>query len=214
MNLQLFYSPIACSMVPFITRTEANAVFDVRTVNFRNRQHMTPEYLAVNPQHKVPVLLIDGRALTENVAINTWIARAYPAAKLMPSDPMEEIRAISRMAWFASGVHPHLSRINAPEKFCDVPGSEPSVRRLAAQFTAENFTIANGLLAGREYFFDHFTAVDAYFFWCVRRATQYDLPLAAYPDLLAHFERMKQRASVQKVLAFEAQTQAAWAKEA
>lgn len=206
MKLQLHYSPIACSMVPLINLTEAGADFEVLPVNFRKGQHMSPEYLAINPQHKVPVLVIDGRPLTENVAINTFIARSFPAAKLLPADPMEEIAAISRMAWCASGIHPHLSRINAPLKFCDTPGSEDATRRLAVKFTDENFAIANGLLADREFFFDHFTAVDSYFFWCLRRATQYDLPLGAYPHCLAHFERVKQRASARKALSFEAET--------
>ena len=102
-----------------------------------------------------------------------------------------------------------LSRINAPLKFCDVPGSEPATRRLAGEYVAENFRAADALLKGRDFFFDHFTAVDAHFFWCVRRATQYNLPLDGYPNLLAHFERMKQRASVQKVLAFEKETEKA-----
>jgi hypothetical protein len=33
----------------------------------------------------------------------------------------------------------------------------------------ENYQIAEEILAGRDYFFDHFTAVDAHFFWCFRR---------------------------------------------
>ena len=209
MRLQLFYSPIACSMVAYINLTESGADFEVMPVNFRKGAHLAPEYLAINPLHKVPVLAVDGRPLTENVAIATWVARQYPKAKLLPADPFEEVAAISRMSWFASGVHPHLSRINAPLKFCDVPGSEPATRRLAGEYVAENFRAADALLKGRDFFFDHFTAVDAHFFWCVRRATQYNLPLDGYPNLLAHFERMKQRASVQKVLAFEKETEKA-----
>jgi glutathione S-transferase len=209
MRLQLYYSPIACSMVPYINLAEADAKFEVVPVNFRIGAHMTPEYLAINPLHKVPVLAVDGRPLTENVAINTFIARQFPAARLLPADPMDEIVAISRMSWLASGVHPHLSRINAPLKFCDTPGSEAATRRLAAAFTAENFRAADSLLKDREFFFDHFTAVDAHFFWCVRRATQYDLPLGEYPNLLAHFDRMKQRRSVQRVLAYEKETEKA-----
>lgn len=206
MKIQLFYSPIACSMVPYINLTEAGADFEPVIVNFRAGYHLSAEYLAINPLHKVPVLAIDGKPLTENVAINTWIARAFPAARLLPSDPMDELMAISRMAWFAAGVHPHLSRINAPLKFCDVPGSEAATRRLAIAFTDENFRVADALLKGRELFFDHYTAADGYFFWCVRRATQYDIALDPWPNVKAHFERMRERASVKKVLAFEAET--------
>ena len=67
----------------------------------------------------------------------------------------------------------------------------------------ELFKIADDLLAGREFFFDHFTAPDAHFFWCQRRARQFELDLSGFKHCTAHFERMMQRPSVQKLLAFE-----------
>src|SRR5207244_2327642 len=100
---------------------------------------------------------------TENVAIQTWIARQFPAAKLLPTDPMRELHAISLLAWCASGIHPFLSRINSPPRVCDLPGSEEAVRRLAQQQLFENYQIGDDLLADREWVFDHFTAVYAHF---------------------------------------------------
>jgi glutathione S-transferase len=214
MQLVLYYAPNACSLVPYVTLTEAGAAFEVRPLNFRKSQHMTPEYLRVNPRHKVPVLVIDGTPLTENVAIQTWIARHFPAARLLPADPMQELRAISLLAWCASGIHPFLSRLNAPARVCDVPGAEPSVRRLATQQLFENYKIADDLLAGREWFFDHFTAVDAHFFWCFRRGSQFDLELSQFGNCTRHFEGMRQRPSVQKLLAYEAEVQRSFAAAA
>ena len=92
MQLILYYAPNACSLVPFVTLTEAGAPFEVRPLNFRKLQHMAPEYLQLNPKHKVPVLLIDGMPLTENAAIQTWIAGNFAAARLFPADPMQEFR--------------------------------------------------------------------------------------------------------------------------
>ena len=137
--------------------------------------------------HKVPVLLIDGQPLTENVAIQIWIARNFPGAKLLPSDQMQEIKAISLMAWCASEFHPHLSRTNSPAKYCDAPGSEESIRRIAAKLLHENFRIADQRLAGHDYFFDHFTAADAHFLWCFRRATQLELPCRSVHQLHGPF---------------------------
>ena len=61
-------------MVPYINLTEAGADFEVLPLNFSKGGHMSPEYLRLNPKHRVPVLMIDGEPLTENVAINLWIA--------------------------------------------------------------------------------------------------------------------------------------------
>ena len=69
MKLTLYYAPMTCALVPYVTLTEASANFDVRNINTRNGQNRSPEFLAVNPKHKVPVLVIDGEPLTENVAI-------------------------------------------------------------------------------------------------------------------------------------------------
>jgi glutathione S-transferase len=214
MQLILYYAPNACSLVPYVTLTEANAPFEVRPLNFRKSQHMTPEYLRLNPKHKVPVLVIDGAPLTENVAIQIWIARHFPAAKLLPVEPMQELQAISLLAWCASGIHPFLSRINSPPRVCDLPGSEESVRRLAQQQLFENYQIADDKLASREWFFEHFTAVDAHFFWCFRRGTQFNLDVSPFRNCLAHFERMKQRPSVRKLLAYEEEVQTAFAQAA
>jgi glutathione S-transferase len=203
MDLTLYYAPNACSLVPYVTLTEANAAFDVRPLNFRARQHFAPDYLAVNPRHKVPALVVDGRVLTENVAIQLWIARAFPEARLLPADPWQEMQAISILAWVASGMHPSLRNINTPAKACELPGSEASVRAVAEKELAENYRVADGMLAGREYFFDHFTAADAHFFWAFRRGIQLKVDLSAFPNCQAHFARIEARPSVRKVIAYE-----------
>ena len=76
MEILLYYAPIACSLVPYVTLTEANVNFEVRTVNLRKEQQKSADYLKLNPKHKVPLLVVDGRPLSENVAIQIWIARA------------------------------------------------------------------------------------------------------------------------------------------
>jgi glutathione S-transferase len=214
MELTLCYAPLTCALVPFVTLTEAGADFKVRNLNTRANQHKTPEFLALNPKHKVPVLLIDGEPLTENVAIQLFIARQFPDARLLPVDSRAEVKAISLMAWFASTIHPHLTPNARPENYCDLPGSAESVKRVAGKLLFEDFSIADTLLAGREWWFDHFTAPDAYFFWCFRRALSFNLDLSAFSHCRAHFDRMLARPSVQKVLAHEKAVQEAFARGA
>lgn len=211
MKLTLYYAPQTCALVPFVTLTEAGAGFEVRDINTRKGGNRAPEFLALNPKHKVPVLVIDGRPLTENVALQIWIHRQFPGARLLPAEPEAEIEAISLMAWCASGIHPHLTPNARPENFCDLPGSEESVKRVANRLLLEDFALAERLLAGREWFMDHFTAVDAYFFWCFRRALSFRLRLDAFPACGAHFERMLARRSVQRVIAHEKRVMDAFA---
>ena len=212
MEIALYYAPNTCALAPYITLTEAGANFEVRPLNYRKREHFTPEYLKINPKHKVPTLVVDGKILTENVAIHQWVHRTFPGAKILPSDPWDELQAISLHAWCASGIHPYLSRINNPGKVCDGPGAADSVVKLATEALFENFQVADDLLAGREYFFDHFTAPDAHFFWCCRRATQLGVGLSDFLNVTSHFERMQERPSVKKLLAYEKEVNERFAK--
>ncbi len=214
MEIALYYAPNTCALAPYITLSEANANFEVRPLNFRKNEHRSPDYLKLNPKHKVPLLIVEGQILSESVAIQTWIARNFPQARLLPADPWQELKAVSLLSWCSSGIHPFLARINSPPRVCDVPGSADSVRKLATEQLFENYRIADDLLAGREYFFDHFTAPDAHFFWCFRRGTQFELDLSSFKNCIAHFERMKKRPSVQKLLAFEKSVEEKFARAA
>lgn len=214
MQLVLYYAPITCALAPYITLTEAGAAFEVCPVNMRKGDNRTSDYLKLNPKHQVPVLLIDGQPLTENPAIQIWVHRNFPGAKILPADPMQELKAISLLSWCASGIHPFLARINNPARVCDASGAEAAVVRCAREQLFEKFGMADDMLAGREFFFDHFTAADAHFFWCFRRGTQFGLDQSGFEHCTAHFERMKQRPSVLKLLAYEKEVQAEFAKAA
>jgi glutathione S-transferase len=82
MELALYYAPNTCALAPYITLTEARADFDVRPLDFRKRQNFSPEYLKINPKHKVPALVVDGKILTENVAIHQWVHRTMGPSDL------------------------------------------------------------------------------------------------------------------------------------
>lgn len=210
MQITLYYAPIACSLVPYVALTEAQAKFDVEVVNFLQGEHMRPEYLQLNPKHKVPLLSVDGTLLTENVAILQWIARNFESANLLPSGA-QEFQAISLMSWCASGIHPTLTPNVLPQRYCDLPDSEDSVRKCAQTVMHENFSIANKMLDGREWFFDQFSIPDIYFFWCFRRAKQFQIDVSDYSACNSHFDRTLERPSVQKLMQFEEQTMASYA---
>lgn len=214
MKLTLCYAPQTCATVPFITLTEAGADFEVMNLNSRSGQLRSPEFLKLNPKHKVPVLIIDGEPLTENLALQVWIARQYPAAKLLPADPLGHARAVSLMSFFGSGIHPHLTPNVRPENYCDMPGSADSVKRVAQTLLFEDLAVVEDLLAGREWFFDHFTAPDAYFFWCFRRAISFKLDVSQFKNCMAHLQRVRARPSTQKLEAHEKRVMEEFAKAA
>src|SRR6202030_4491222 len=105
--LTLFLSPGSSSMAVHIALHEIGAPFESRPVSFAKREQHAPDYLAINPEGKVPTLLIDGRPLTEVAAILYYLARRFPAAGLLPEGDMEaEAQVISWMSFIAATIHP------------------------------------------------------------------------------------------------------------
>lgn len=214
MKLTLAYCPVACSLVPYILLKEAGADFDTLNVNLGNNENLAPAYLGINPKGKVPALLIDGEVLTENLAIQVWIAQQYPQARLMPTDPLTFARTLAVMSWCASGIHPKLTQQARPARYCDLSDSADNVRKHGAQAMMELFAIANDMLAGREWFFDHFSCADAYFYWCFRRGLNFKPEAMQFTHCMTHLQRMEQRPSVQALLDHEKHVLALFAQPA
>jgi len=211
MKLTLAYCPTACSLVPYILLTEAGADFDTLPVNLGKGENNRPDYLRINPKGKVPALMIDGDVLTENVAIQHWIAQQYPQARLMPLKPLAHAKALAVMAWCASGMHPKLTQQARPARFCSQAEWADDVRALGSEALFKEFAVADAMLAGREWFFDQFSCADAYFYWCFRRGAHFKPDLTGFTHCLKHRQRMEQRASVRKLLAFESHVLAQFA---
>ena len=83
-NLVFHYSPGACSLAPHIVLEEAKMSYEGNCVLLSEGQHLTEHYRAINPQLRVPALVIDGALLTEVPAILTYLASLNPQANLMP----------------------------------------------------------------------------------------------------------------------------------
>src|SRR3546814_15760597 len=88
------------------------------------------------------MLVIDGKVLTENTAIITYLNRSFPNARLLPAgDALAEAEALAFIAWCASGIHPVMGRFFGPQNFYDMPDSADNVKALAAKATAANLAL-------------------------------------------------------------------------
>jgi len=105
--LTLYFAPGASSMAVHIALHEIGLPFEGRPISLAKREQQASGYLALNPEGKVPTLLIDGRPLTEVAAILYFLANRFPQATLLPQDDVEgQAQAISWMSFIASTLHP------------------------------------------------------------------------------------------------------------
>ena len=183
--LTLYFAPGSSSMAAHIALHEVGAPFESRPLSFGKSEQRKPAYLAINPEGKVPTLVIDGRPLTEVAGILFYLARTYPASGLWPEHDIEaQAQAIAWMSFIASTLHP--------------------ARRRGADHALHVYGIADRRLGQREWVLDRFSIADIHLFrlyW--RLSGALGLPPTALPHLAAHHDRMMQRRAVKKTCEIE-----------
>ena len=183
--LTFYFAPGSSSMATHIALHEIGVAFISKPLSFSNKEQRTPEFLAINPEGKVPTLVIETRVLTEVAAILYYLARKFPEAGLWPEGDLEkEAQVISWMSFIASTLHP--SRVRGLE------------------YARSVYAVANSKLGKREWAVDTYTIADIHLFrlyWRFRGSLQPEPGTFAALD--AHAERMMARPAVQKTLEIE-----------
>lgn len=86
--LELYHAePVANSMKVLICLKEKQLDFVSHYVNLLLFEQHAPEFVAMNPNGQVPVLLHDGNIITESTVINEYLEDVFPDIPLRPADP-------------------------------------------------------------------------------------------------------------------------------
>ncbi len=206
-ELKLFVAPASCARVATIALEEIGVPFETELVRTGINQQKSPEYLKINPRGKVPALLIDGKPLTENVAILSWLHRTFPEARLLPepAGDMDVFLQMGDISFFSATVHPIVTRIAMPVKFIDDgPLSFDIVRPAGIAAMKPVMQIVEDRLEGQDWWYgDTWSIVDAYLFWAWWRITGVGFPGEEFPNILAHAARIVERPAVQRAMARE-----------
>jgi glutathione S-transferase len=86
------FGPVANSLTPLLCLTEKALPFEDHFLSSRRWEHHSPEFRAINPEGMVPVLVHDGRIVTESTVINEYLEDVFPGAPLRPADPVLRAR--------------------------------------------------------------------------------------------------------------------------
>jgi glutathione S-transferase len=173
------------SMRPWVLMSQFGIAFDEIKLRF----DFTPgsayyrELARYTPAGRVPVLLIDGFAVWDTLAIVEALADMHPRLALWPRDAMQRARARSLAAEMHAGFSalrdlcPMNIEAELPQVGARLFGAEAALQRDLARIDAlwtEQLTASGG-----PFLFGEYGAVDAYYAPVAARVRGYALPVSA-----------------------------------
>jgi len=162
----------------------------------------TPEFLAINPNGRLPVIVDDGFVLFESLAITMYLAKKHSPGKLYPATIEGEARLWQWTSWALTEVDRgvniwSLHAVRLPEAERDAAKREQALKIIAAPFKVLDAAVsAQPYLLG-----DNFTVADLNVAAVISRAI--DMDLSAVPNLKAWLTRCLERPAARRALALK-----------
>jgi len=202
--VKLFYSPGSCSLGVHVLMEEIGAPFDLKRVNFAEREQFGDAYRAINPKGRVPALQRDdGSVLTEYQAISVYLALTHPEKRLMPLGAERHARMMEAMEYIVGTIHGSgFRRVFRPAAFTRHEGEYDAIKAEGLIIANDGLALIDRGLGNTDFIAGDFSIADPALFyvswWAAERMKS---PLPA--NIQKHFDRMSGRPAVRKALSDE-----------
>jgi len=208
--IELHYYPGNASFTPHVLLHEIGTRFELKLVDRAHGAHQQPDYLKLNPNGQIPVLIDGDLVLYETAAICLYLVDKFPASALAPPvGSIERAQFYKWLVWLSNSPQALLKHYFYPDRMLD-EGNTAGVAQLKAHAQAQvggmlqqidTQLAAHGgpWLLGTDY-----SAVDPYAFMLCRWTRGFDTrPAREHPHIAPYLQRLLQRPAVQR--AFQAE---------
>jgi glutathione S-transferase len=197
-EMELFFSPMACSLASRIVLYEAGADVRFIQVDKAKRTGDGRDYRGINPMGQVPALLVPGGwLLTENAAVLQYLAEAHPAASLLPVEGDARARVRQWLGFIGTELH----------KAVFVPLLDPTASNDVKAYSMDKaplrLSVLEQHLGDHDFLVDRYGIADIYLAVLLNWAPYAGVDLAAWPAVKAFHHRISQRDAVARAVAEE-----------
>lgn len=200
---ELHYAPSTASLLPHMMLRELGVPFVLKLVDREAGEQAGADYLKLNPNGRIPVLVEDGKAIYETAAIALHLADRHPGLA-PPVGAPDRADYYKWMVHLANTTQAEFRAWFYPHEYIDDPAHEASAKSAAGKRMMANFQVIAGQLEGRDWLLSSgFSAADLYLMMMVRWGRSLPHPARDVPVLGAHAARVLARPAVQAAFAAE-----------
>jgi glutathione S-transferase len=200
--MKLYYFKGACSLADHIVLEWVGAPY--QTVRMTLESVKSPEYLALNPNGTVPLLIDGDLILNQNVAILCYLAEQHPEQHLLGGSILRgRAEVMNWLSFLNSDVHFAFKPIFTPSRFLSDPAHANAIADTARGHVRTLLARIDEQLEGRDWLTGQRSIADPYLFVMLRWSVRLNVGVHGFANLLRFAERMYADAGVHKAIMAE-----------
>ena len=195
--LELYAFPLSGnSRKAALTLEEVGAEYEYHSIDLMQGGQKQPDYLAINPNGKVPTLRDGDHLLWESSAIMLYLAEKFPTAGLIPTDSVQRSKLYQWLIWQPGTYNPPISALG---QLLLTPNEQqnPNLIKQLHETIRKNSEIIETELGKRSFLLDDFSLADIVMLPHLNAAVERKVELSA--NMQAYLERLQSRSSWEKV---------------
>jgi glutathione S-transferase len=205
--IQLYYFPGNASMTPHMLLEELGIPFELVRVGREHGALRSPEYLKLNPNGLIPVMVDGELVLYETAAICLHLLDTHPQRGLAPAvGTLQRAHFYKWLVWLTNTLQPALITYFYPDRYAREADAVAQVKESAEARVGAMVDILEAALVahGQPWLLgDAFSAVDLYALMLCRWTRGFHRPARSLPALGPYLQRVLARPAVQRAFASE-----------
>jgi len=200
--IQLHYFPSNASMTPHMVLEELGVPYELVLVDRTNNAHHSPQYLKLNPNGKIPVLVDGELVLYETAAITLHLADTHAGAGLAPPlGTPERAHFYKWLMWLSNTLQAEMPLYFYSDRWADTPEAAAALKRHAEVHITGMVDQLDAELArhgGPWFLGERYSVLDPYVLMLCRWTRGMARPARTLPHLGPYLQRMLARPGVQR----------------
>jgi glutathione S-transferase len=202
MSLIFYYAPMSTASITELVLEELSVPCEKVKLDLQKGDTKKPEFLKLNPNGKVPVIVHDGTAIWESSAISMYLGETFGVEKkLYPAPGPKRGEAMKWIAWTNVTLNDAVGRLTR-NTMSWVPAEQHNAKAAeAAKKDIENgLRILDESLEGKQFLVGDYTLADTHLNCFVDWLRHMQHDLSAYARLNAWSERCRARPAYAKLM--------------
>lgn len=201
--IDLYYAPTPNGWKITIMLEECSLPYRIIPVNLGKGDQFKPEFLAISPNNRMPVIVDDDGPQGEKISVfesgAILLYLGEKTRKFLPSHQIDRIKVLEWLFWQVGGLGPMAGQVSHFVNYApNFPGDHSYSEKRYKNEYDRLLGVMNNILSEREYLAGDYSVADMASFPWVTAYKRYEVDLNKFKEVRRWFDTMKNRPAVRK----------------